>query len=166
MPDWLAHVLFAYVMCWVVSLRFNVFGNAKTGVVLLGALLPDVVKINLLFQLLGLDVWDFIAVLHTPVGSLLLAALLSLFFNRPGEVFPLFLFGSATHFFLDFLLIRLGGGLLFFFPFSWTGYQLEIIQIDNYSIALILVFISVIIIKNPLRKGYKILKLCKRSSSK
>ncbi len=158
MPDWLAHVLFAYVLCWVVSFRFNVWGNANTGVVLVGVLLPDVVKVNLGFQLVGLDVWDFIAVLHTPVGTLLLAALLSLFFNKPGEVFPLFLFGSATHFFLDFLLIRLGGGLLFFFPFSWTGYQLGLIPVDNYSIALILVFISVIISKNPLRKGYNLIR--------
>jgi hypothetical protein len=39
--------------------------------VMVGALIPDLVKIGLGFELLGMDVWDFVAPFHTPVGSFL-----------------------------------------------------------------------------------------------
>ncbi len=41
------------------------------------------------------------------------------------------------------------GGMLLFFPLTWNRYQLGLIQADNYSIALVLVVLSVIISKMP-----------------
>jgi hypothetical protein len=80
MPDWLAHVLFAYILCSILGRKFRVFNRENTAVVMIGALLPDIVKVRLGFDLISVEVWDFIAPLHTPIGSLLVAALISLFF--------------------------------------------------------------------------------------
>ena len=70
MPDWLAHILFAYVLCKVLGIKLKVFNNENVAIVMIGSLIPDVVKVGLIFDLAGIDVWDFIAPLHTPICSL------------------------------------------------------------------------------------------------
>jgi len=64
MPDWLAHVLFAYVLCSVLGMKFNHFTKANTALVMVGALISDLVKLELGFDLLGIAVEDIIAPLH------------------------------------------------------------------------------------------------------
>ncbi len=49
MPNWLAHVLFAYVLCKVSGIRFK-FNNENTAIVMVGSLIPDVVKIGMSFD--------------------------------------------------------------------------------------------------------------------
>lgn len=51
----------------------------------------------------------------------------------------------ASHFVLDLLLGHVSGGMLMLFPFSWQGYQLGLIQSDNYWITLVLVVMAVIL---------------------
>jgi len=105
MPDWLAHVLFAYILCSVLATKFTVFANkGNTALVMVGALIPDLIKIGLGFDLLGIAVEDFIAPLHTPVGSFLSAGLMALLFTEALVAFALFVLGFATHFVLDLLL--------------------------------------------------------------
>jgi len=143
MPDWLAHVLFAYVLCSVLGLKYNVFANkGNTALVMVGALIPDLVKIGLGFDLFGIAVWDFIAPLHTPVGSVLSAGLIALLFSEVFIVFALFIVGFTTHFALDLLLGHVNGGMLLLFPVSWHEYQLGLIHSDNYSVALILTCVA------------------------
>ena len=145
MPDWLAHVLFAYIVCNVLGIRFKIFNKENTAIVMIGALIPDIVKVGLGFDFFGLDVWNFIAPLHTPVGSLFSAALISLLFYESVLVFSLLIVGFTTHFILDLLMGHVSGGMLLLFPFSWDEYQLGSMQCDEYRIALIMVFLALLI---------------------
>lgn len=145
MPDWLAHVLFAYVLCKILRIKFRQFNNENTAIVMVGSLIPDVVKIGLIFDLFGIYVWDFIYPLHTPIGSLLVAGLISLLFYESTVVFLLLVLGFITHYMLDFLMGHVSGGMLLLFPFSWDGYQLGLVQCDDYRITLVLVVLAVII---------------------
>ena len=155
MPDWLAHVLFAYILCSVLGLKFRVFNKGNTALVMVGALIPDLVKIGLGFDLFGIAVWDFIAPLHTPVGSVLSAGLIALLFSEVFIVFALFVVGFTTHFVLDLLLGHVSGGMLLFFPVSWHEYQLGLIYSDNYSVALILLFLAAFVFILQNRTGIK-----------
>ncbi len=82
MPDWLAHVLFAYVLCSLLGMKFKQFTKANTALVMAGALIPDLVKFELGFDLLGIAVEDLLAPLHTPIGSFVSAALIALLFTE------------------------------------------------------------------------------------
>ena len=145
MPDWLAHVLFVYVLCSILGTRFKFFTEENTALVMLGALIPDLVKIELGFELIGIDATDFLMPLHTPAGSFLSAALLSLFFTEVLVVFSLFVLGFTTHFALDLLLGHVSGGMLLFFPVSWSEYQLGLIHSDDYGVALILLGLAALV---------------------
>ncbi|MDI6886487.1 MAG: hypothetical protein QMD22_09165 [archaeon] len=112
---------------------------------MVGALIPDINKLGILFDFLGMDVWDFVAPFHTPIGSMLSAALLSLLFEERKRIFYLLILGAGTHFALDFLLMHVSGGMLLLFPFSWHGWQLRVIQCDNYYVALIALFVACVI---------------------
>ncbi len=144
MPDWLAHVLFAYVLCKVLGFKFKTFRRGEyVAIVMLGSLVPDVVKIGMLFDLFNIWIWDCIEPLHTPAGSLLVSALISLLF-RDSIVFPLLVLGFATHYFLDFLMGHVSGGMLLLFPFSWNEYQLGLIHCDEYRVALIMSVLAIL----------------------
>ena len=145
MPDWLAHVLFAYVLCSLLSMKFKLFTKPNTALVMVGALSPDLVKVELGFDLLGIAVEDFVLPLHTPVGSLLSAALIALLFTEAVMVFALFVLGFATHFALDLLLGHVSSGMLLLFPVSWSEYQLGWIHADNPWVALILLGLAVLV---------------------
>lgn len=145
MPDWLAHVLFAYVLCKVLGIRFKMFNNENTVIVMVGSLIPDVVKVGSIFDLFGIDVWDYIYPSHTPACSLLVAGLVSLLFYESAVVFLLLVLGFTTHYMLDFLMGHVSGGMLLLFPFSWDGYQLGLIQCDDYMITLILMIMTVVV---------------------
>jgi len=145
MPDWLAHVLFAYVLCSVLGMKFNQFTKANTALVMAGALIPDLVKLELGFDLLGIAVGDLLEPLHTPIGSLVSAGLIALLFSEVFVVFSLFFLGFATHFALDLLLGHVSGGMLLLFPVSWQEYQLGWIHADNSWVALILLCLATLI---------------------
>ena len=55
MPDWVTHIAAAWIICRV--LRFNIksFGPENTVLVMIGALVPDIVKFAMLFQALRLE---------------------------------------------------------------------------------------------------------------
>ncbi|MGC9444791.1 MAG: metal-dependent hydrolase [Candidatus Methanospirareceae archaeon] len=147
MPDWLAHVLFAYILCSFWGTKFKVFDNkGNTALVMAGALIPDLVKVGLGFELLGVHAWDFFAPLHTPVGSFLSASLIALLFSEALVVFSLLVLGFITHFALDLLLGHVSGGMLLLFPVSWQEYQLGLIPADDYWVALILLVLAIIIL--------------------
>jgi hypothetical protein len=145
MPDWLAHVLFAYILCSVLGLKFKVFNKENTAVVMIGALVPDLVKVGLVFDFLGMYVGDFIYLLHTPVGSLLVAGTASLLFSESVFVFGFLILGVTTHFMLDLLLGHVSGGMLLFFPVSWDKYQLGLIHSDDFRITVLMIVVAAIV---------------------
>jgi hypothetical protein len=156
MPDWLAHVLFAYVLCSVLGTKFKTFTKANTALVMAGALIPDLVKVKLGFDLFGIAVGDLLEPLHTPIGSLVSAGLIALLFSEVFVVFSLFVLGFTTHFALDLLLGHVSGGMLLLFPVSWQEYQLGWIHADNSWVALVLLGLATLIygFQNRKRPGH------------
>ncbi|MGC9445159.1 MAG: hypothetical protein ACP5E9_09580 [Candidatus Methanospirareceae archaeon] len=75
----------------------------------------------------------------------LIAGLIALLFTEALVVFALLVLGFATHFALDLLLGHVSGGMLLLFPVSWQGYQLGWIHCDDYSVALILLVLAIIL---------------------
>jgi len=126
-------------------MKFKTFTKANTALVMAGALIPDLVKVKLGFDLLGIDVRPFLEPFHTPIGSLLSAALIALLFTEGLVVFSLFVLGFITHLALDLLLVSVSGGMLLLFPVSWAEYQLGLIHSDNYVVALLLLALAVLV---------------------
>jgi hypothetical protein len=126
MPDWLTHSLVAWITGK--TLRFEV------SLVVLGSLLPDLNKLYLVFNwLFGLRTDAFFLPLHTPVGALLLACGVALFFNNMKHAFVALGIGIGTHFVLDVLLTEVGGGEPLLFPLSWQGWQFNVIPASDYE---------------------------------
>jgi len=143
MPDWIAHILFAYILSEVLSFKFNALKEGRyVALVMVGSLIPDLVKIEIIFDLAGMDVSEFLEPLHTPAGALLSASLISLLFYGTIFVFSLLSLGLTTHFALDLLLKHVSGGMLMLFPFSWNEYQLGLIQSDNFNITLVILVLA------------------------
>ncbi|MEN4005939.1 MAG: hypothetical protein PQ964_01035 [Methanobacteriaceae archaeon] len=55
MPDWITHVLVAWTIC-TVSGFFKQFNPANTVICMVGALIPDVYKIVIPLEFLGIEV--------------------------------------------------------------------------------------------------------------
>jgi len=138
MPDWLTHILVPWILCQILGMKFKVFTRKNTIVVMAGALIPDIVKIGLLLEFFDINT-KFLYPLHTPAGSLVSTAIISLMFEKTRVVFPLLFLGVSTHFALDFLIGHVSGGMLLLFPFGWEGYQLGLIQSVDYYVSAVTV---------------------------
>ena len=123
MPDWTTHVIAG----WITGKATK----SNVSLVVVGSLLPDIFKIQLIFNVLQIDTHGFFDPLHTPCGTLLIALLLSLLFKMAGRAFIFLIMGASTHYFLDFFLMHAAGGMKLLFPFSWGEYQLHIISSGN-----------------------------------
>jgi hypothetical protein len=137
MPDWFSHTLIG----WITGKTTKI----DIGLVVIGALLPDISKINLIFTWLEMKQTILFNPLHTPIGVVLLAGILALLFKDIKKAFLPLGIGVLTHFLLDFLLINTSGGMNLLFPFSWEEWQLQIIRSDDYRITILLTAIALII---------------------
>jgi len=90
---------------------------------LIGTILPDVLTRAPLFFLSNCYRCNwFIGVLHSPIPSILAAALICLLFIDKKPVFFAVLSGIALHLFFDAFQKHLVGGYYWLYPFSfWTG---------------------------------------------
>jgi membrane-bound metal-dependent hydrolase YbcI (DUF457 family) len=123
--DLLTHVLAGYVLGMLVAFRYESVGRADVTIVMLGALAPDLVKIEIIFsdwwmqQLLGIPFsWS---PLHTLGGTILLGLLTALVLapEYRRQAFALFLLGAASHHVLDVALITsTGQAYAVFWPFT------------------------------------------------
>ena len=131
MPDWLTHTLAGWMTGRV----------AKMDVSLLvaGALIPDLVKVRLAFELFHVDTLGFFDPLHTPVGALLVAAAAAFLFPRVKQAFLLLALGVATHFGLDLLLRHVSGGMKLLFPLSWQEWRLDVVTSGDYRMTIVAV---------------------------
>jgi hypothetical protein len=144
MPDWLTHILVVWSLCTILGFRYKEFTSENTAIAMLGALLPDTVKIAIPLQFLsGYDLSVLVATLHTPLGSMLLAAMLCLLFKDKKTIFLFLFLGILTHFALDLLMSYYSGGIYLIYPFSWTQWQIGLISTVDYKISLLAVVISV-----------------------
>jgi hypothetical protein len=150
MPDWITHIAVAYIICTLLSFRYPAFNTPNTVLALVGAVIPDFVKMGLIADLLGFGVWDYLWPIHLPVGSFIIAGIISLLFKDKKTAFLFLSLGVVIHFALDLLLYNVSGGIALFFPLYWGAWQMDLFTTENLYVtlmALITAFL-VFIIKN------------------
>ncbi len=134
MPDWVTHILAGWISAK--STRLDV------GLVILGSLIPDLAKLDMIFTWVGLKHVHFFSFIHTPLVALLIGGCISLLFASKKAFLALSL-GIFTHFLLDGLLMNFSGGIRFLYPLSWEEFGLPLVKGDEYW--LLLVFIVVFV---------------------
>lgn len=112
--------------------------------VIIGSLIPDLVKIYLIFDALKINSHAFFEALHTPAGSLLVAGSVAFLFPKAKEAFLFLSIGIATHFTLDFFLEHTSGGIKLLFPLSWEEWNINVIRSDNYWVTIFAVGIALV----------------------
>ena len=138
MPDWFTHTLIGWITGKTTKMDI--------GLVVIGSLIPDLMKIYLAFRWLGADYQHFFEPIHTPVGAFLIGGLIALFFVDAKKAFLTLGVGITTHFILDFLLVGdTTSGMKLLFPFSWKEWQYNMIRADDYRVTIIAVIAAVLI---------------------
>jgi len=140
MPDWLTHTLTG----WLIGKTTKI----NIALIVIGSLIPDLVKINIAFTWLGINHLHVFDPLHTPVGAFLIAGIGALFFEDTKKAFIPLSIGVISHFLLDFFLVHLSGGTRLFFPLSWDKLNYSLIRSEDYwmTIYAIIIAITVLII--------------------
>ena len=137
MPDWLTHTLVGWITGKTTKMDI--------GLVVIGSLIPDLVKITLAFIWLGIDHHHIFDPIHTPVGAFLIAGIGALFFKDAKKAFIALGIGITTHFILDFFLVHVSGRMKLLFPFSWGEWQYYLIQSDDYWMTIIAVTVAILV---------------------
>lgn len=145
MPDWVVHVCVAWTLCRILRFKYPQFNSGNTALVMIGSVFPDALKVSILFELLGLDWWNYIYVVHLPVGSFLLAGIAALFFKEKKSAFMFLSLGILTHYAMDLLLVQLGYGMFLFYPFSWMGFTLNLVPNDDYYITFVALLVVLVV---------------------
>jgi hypothetical protein len=143
----MAHVAFAFILCALLALKWPVFGGRNTVLVMIGALTPDIFKLYLPLQVMGVHAQDSLALFHIPIGTALVCALCALLFEKGirVRVFLLFAVGIVTHYALDVILINVSGGLMLLYPLSWNAWHLDLVRPDNWLGTTILVAAAILV---------------------
>ena len=146
MPDWITHLLAAWMVCTILSFKYKQINPAYTVVCMAGALIPDIYKIVIPLGLMGIRVENFLMPMHLPAGSLILAGIFTFFFKEKKKlVLLLLVLGVATHYALDLLLTNLNGGMVLLFPFSWASWTLNIIPDDDLNITILATGLTLVV---------------------
>jgi hypothetical protein len=143
MPDWITHVLVVWTLCTVLGFRFKQFSQQNIAVVIMGALIPDIFKIYLVLRLIGIQAESFLTPIHLPVGSIVVAGIISLFFTDKRLIFFLLILGISTHYILDLLIFN--GGISLLYPFTPLKWQIGIISVTDYSFTIISIITASIV---------------------
>lgn len=145
MPDWIVHICVAYLVCRILYIKYPLFDGANTTLAMIGSILPDIIKLQIISGYLGLDLTNFLSVFHIPLTSFTVAGIISLFFENKRITFFFLVIGAITHFAMDLLLVDIEGGMYLFFPFSWQTYNLDLISPDDYLITLVILTLTLIV---------------------
>jgi hypothetical protein len=132
MPDWLTHSLIGWITGKIIK--------SDVALLVIGSLLPDIEKISVVDNWFGIHSEQFLAPFHTPAGAFLIGGLLALFFESPKKAFIPLSIGITTHFILDVFLFNSSGGLRLLFPFSWEGWQYDVISSGDDWITIIAIY--------------------------
>lgn len=141
MPDWVGHVLSAWILCRILSLKYEEFNTANIVLVMIGSILPDLYKSFIFFP----DLKNYLMIIHLPIGTLIIAGMLSIFFIDKKRAFLLFTLGILTHYFLDMLQMDFSGGIFIFYPFNWYQFTFGLISTDNWYFTLSILGFAVLV---------------------
>lgn len=142
MPDWIVHICVAYLVCRIIYFKYPLFDSPNTILAMVGALLPDIIKLQIIFSQFGIDLMDFLPVFHIPLTSFIVAGIVSLFFENKKIAFLFLVIGAISHFAMDSLLVSVGEGMYLFFPFSWQTFHLDLISPDDYLITTVILTLT------------------------
>jgi hypothetical protein len=151
MPDLLAHIAVAYIICRILYFKYPAFDSANTVLAMMGSLLPDLAKLGIIFNsffsiyFFEYNINDYIYALHTPITSLVLAGVIAIFFQNKKYAFLFLALGAFSHYALDLLLIQVGGGYFFLFPISWQIFHLDLLPPDGYIFTLFSVLFALML---------------------
>lgn len=134
MPDWLTHTMIG----WITGKTTK----QDIALVVIGSLIPDLVKINLAFTWLRWNSYQVFNPLHTPIGAFLVVGIITVFFKDARKAFVPLGIGVLTHFILDFFLVHVHGGMRLFFPFSWGEWQYYLIRYDDYMVTVVSILVA------------------------
>lgn len=155
MPDWITHIAVAWILCRLLRYRYRSFNPENTMLVMVGALIPDIVKVAIPFQAMGWNIWNIIEPVHLPAGSFIIAGMASLLFHDRKTAFSMLGLGVFTHYILDLTLKNVGQGIYLFYPFYWGSWQLGWTTSEDYHVtaaalvlALLLYIVSHFLEKN------------------
>jgi hypothetical protein len=109
---------------------------------MIGALLPDIIKLQIIFGQFGIDLVDFLPVFHIPITSFVMAGIISVFFKNSKVAFLFLVIGALSHFVMDSLLVNVGEEIYLFFPFNWQSFHINLITPDDYWITLVVVVLT------------------------
>lgn len=118
MPDLITHSAFSYMVSR--SSRFDRFRI----IFYLGTVLPDVLSRPI--YIINPFWYPYSVAVHTPVFLTLFCLLAAEFFKADlrRSVRLYLLAGVYVHFLLDFFQRHIEAGYLWFFPFSWSSYEI------------------------------------------
>lgn len=137
MPDWFTHTLVGWITGKITK--------KDIALVVIGSLIPDLVKMNLAFVWLRIDHHYFFDPIHTPIGAVIIGGIIALFFKNYKKAFIALGIGITTHFILDFFLVHVSGGMKLLFPFSWGEWQVYLIRSDDYVITIYAILAAIIV---------------------
>ena len=143
MPDWTTHVLVAWSLATILGFRFKQFSQKNVAIVMLGALIPDLYKITLVLDSFGIHLQSLLIPIHLPIGSLLIAAIISLFFIEKRSIFIFLAIGVGTHYALDLLMFS--GGMEIFYPFSTLKFQIGIISVTDFHVTILSIILASVV---------------------
>ena len=154
MPDWLSHILLALIIC-------EIFKIKKKSLVVLGALLPDfLLKLYILniFTNMPNNLYWLLVPFHTPFSLIIMTFLIIPFFKYSWKkAYILIAIGWISHILLDLTIADFTKKyMLILFPFSWEGYEINLIWQQQYYFILIPLFLVYIILLLRNRKKHKI----------
>jgi hypothetical protein len=143
MPDLLSHILVVLIACELINFK-------KKGLILFGAILPDIVTKIFILGLFIHVPREFIGLLilfHSPFVLFFLVILIGLLFKD--FVFAVYLIGigAISHIILDCFNANYLGGMMLLFPFSWNLYRISLIWPDQYPFLAVPLLLMYIIIK-------------------
>lgn len=138
MPDWIGHVTAAWIICRLLSLKYNEFNTANTILVMIGAILPDLYKSFIFYPAMN----NYLMILHLPIGTLIVAGMFSILFFDKKKAFLLLTLGFLTHYILDVLQMDFNGGMYFLFPFNWYQLTFGLITTDNWYVTLFILGVA------------------------
>ncbi len=145
MPDWLTHITVAWIVCTVLGFKFQAFKQPYIAICMVGALIPDIVKISILLNYFNLYTFYLLAAIHTPAGSIIIASIISLLFKEKKLILGFLVLGIGTHYFMDLLLNDINSEIYLFYPFSWSYWQLGLFSNTDYLITIVSLITALIV---------------------
>src|SRR3989338_10934392 len=151
MPDWIAHLGFAFLLAYALKIR-------RKELVVIGALIPDIVRIfDFIGQLLGTSSFFAALPFHGLLLPLFISGIICAFFIEGisyKKGLALVYLGVLTHLLLDGLMLYTIAGVRPFIPFSFlrVGF-LNIVPSEDFSLAILaVVIIAVVVIYEFLKR--------------